>query len=47
MRQMGLEAIDAKPWLSQPTEDHAICPYLLHERSIIQVNYKPSHKYVG
>jgi putative transposase len=29
MRQMGLEAIDAKPRLSQPAEGHEISPYLL------------------
>ena len=29
LRTMGLEAIYAKPWLSQPAEGHTIYPYLL------------------
>jgi hypothetical protein len=29
LRQMGLEAIDPKPRLSQPAADHVIDPYLL------------------
>jgi putative transposase len=35
---MGLEAIDAKPRLSQPAEGHAIYPYLLREVLVGQVN---------
>jgi putative transposase len=38
MRQMGLEAIYAKPRLSQPAEGHEIYPYLLRGVTVSRVN---------
>lgn len=38
MRQMGLEAIYAKPRLSQPAEGHQIYPYLLRGVTITRAN---------
>jgi putative transposase len=38
MRQMGLEAIYAKPRLSQPAEGHQIYPYLLRGVRITRAN---------
>jgi putative transposase len=39
MRQMGLEAIYAKPKLSQPLAGHKIYPYLLRGVKIERVNH--------
>jgi putative transposase len=38
MRQMGLEAIYAKPRLSQPAEGHEIYPYLLRGVTVSRAN---------
>ncbi len=38
LRQMGLEAIYAKPRLSQPAEGHTIYPYLLRGLAVARVN---------
>ena len=38
LRTMGLEAIYAKPRLSQPAEGHAIYPYLLRGVTLARVN---------
>jgi putative transposase len=38
LRQMGLEAIYAKPRLSQPGEGHAVYPYLLRGVIVARVN---------
>ena len=38
LRQMGLEAIDPKPRLSQPAADHVIYPYLLRGVKVDRVN---------
>jgi putative transposase len=38
LRQLGLEAIDPKPRLSQPAADHVIYPYLLRGVSVNRVN---------
>ena len=39
MRQMGMEALDAKPKLSQPRAGHKIYPYLLRGVKIERVNH--------
>ena len=39
MRQMGIEAIYAKPKLSQPLAGHKIYPYLLRGVTIERVNH--------
>jgi putative transposase len=39
MQQMGMEAIDTKPQLSQAAEGHAIYPYLLRGVQIERVNH--------
>jgi len=39
MRQMGIEAIYAKPKLSQPSAGHKIYPYLLRGVKIERVNH--------
>ena len=38
MRQMGIEAVYAKPKLSRPGEGHKIYPYLLKEMKIVRKN---------
>jgi putative transposase len=38
LRTMGLEAIDAKPRLSQPAEGHTISPYLLRGVTVSRNN---------
>ena len=38
MRQMGIEAVYAKPKLSRPGEGHKIYPYLLKEMKIERKN---------
>jgi putative transposase len=38
LRQMGLEAIDPKPRLSQPAAGHGIYPYLLRGVTIAHIN---------
>jgi putative transposase len=38
MRQMGIEAIYAKPKTSEPNPEHRIYPYLLRELDITEVN---------
>ena len=38
LRQLGLEAIEAKPRLSQPAEGHAIYRYLLRGVLVGRVN---------
>jgi putative transposase len=38
LRTMGLEAIYAKPWLSQPAEGHTIYPYLLRGVTVSRSN---------
>jgi len=39
MREMGIEAIDTKPKLSQPTAGHKMYPYLLRGVQIERVNH--------
>jgi putative transposase len=38
LRQMGLEAIYPKPWLSLPDAQHKIYPYLLRDMPIVRAN---------